>query len=87
MAEGYTPHPSVTRDSHGKIKRSRGAREAFQRQNPCPATGKTSGSCRGYVVDHRQALECGGADDPINMQWQTVGAAKDKDKTERACRE
>jgi len=29
VADGYTLHPSVERDSHGKIKRSRAAREAF----------------------------------------------------------
>jgi hypothetical protein len=87
MAEGYSPHPSVTRDSHGKIKRSRTAKDAFERQNPCPSTGKTSGSCRGYVVDHKQPLECGGADAPSNMQWQTVEAGRAKDKTERACRQ
>jgi hypothetical protein len=87
IAEGYSPHSSVTRDSHGKIKRSRAAKDAFERQNPCPSTGKTSGSCRGYVVDHKQPLECGGADAPSNMQWQTVAAGKAKDKTERACRQ
>ena len=87
VAEGYAPHSSVTRDSHGKIKRSRAARDAFERQSPCPSTGKTSGACRGYVVDHARPLECGGADAPANMQWQTVAAAKAKDKTESACRQ
>jgi len=28
-------------------------------------------------------LACGGADSPGNMQWQTVGEAKAKDKVER----
>jgi hypothetical protein len=31
--------------------------------------------------------QCGGADAPSNMQWQTVADAKAKDKTERACRQ
>jgi hypothetical protein len=35
------------------------------------------------VVDHVKALACGGADHPSNMQWQTVEAAKRKDKWER----
>lgn len=86
VAEGYAPHASVQRDSHGKIKRSKAARTAFLHQQPCPSTGKTSGRCPGYVVDHVMALECGGADDPSNMQWQAVEAAKAKDKTERLCR-
>lgn len=76
----------VVRSSHGKIKRSRAARSAFMHQHPCPSTGKTSGRCPGYVVDHVQALECGGPDSASNMQWQTVADGKAKDRTERHCR-
>ncbi len=86
MAEGYSAHSSVQRDKHGRIKRSKSARAAFERQSPCPSTGKTSGRCPGYLVDHVNPLECGGADDPSNMQWQTAAAAKAKDSTERNCR-
>jgi len=86
VAEGYTPHTSVQIDKHGKIKRSKAAKGAFERQAPCPSTGKTGGRCPGYVVDHVTALECGGADAPSNMQWQTTADAKAKDKTERNCR-
>lgn len=76
----------VKRNRHGRIKRRRAARSAFMRSHPCPSTGKTSGPCPGYVVDHKIALECGGIDDPSNMQWQTVADGKAKDKTERNCR-
>jgi hypothetical protein len=86
VADGYTAHPSVQRDSHGKIKRSAAAKDAFKRERPCPSAGKSSGRCPGYVIDHVKALECGGADAPSNMQWQTVAAGKAKDKTERYCR-
>jgi hypothetical protein len=65
-------------------RRSRAARDAFERTHPCPATGRTSGPCRGYVVDHIQPLACGGADAPGNMQWQTKAEGKAKDKWERA---
>jgi len=42
---------------------------------------------KGYVVDHKIALACGGADSPSNMQWQTKTDAKAKDKWERnGCR-
>jgi hypothetical protein len=34
------------------------------------------------VIDHVTALKRGGADAPANMQWQTVQAAKAKDKIE-----
>lgn len=39
------------RDSHGKIKRSVSAENTFRASHPCPATGKTSGPCRGFVID------------------------------------
>ena len=51
-------HPSTraavgaTRDSHGRIKRSETAKRDFEHHHPCPSTGKTSGACPGYVVDH-----------------------------------
>jgi hypothetical protein len=34
-------------DANGKIKRDPAARRDFQRQHPCPATGRTTGACRG----------------------------------------
>jgi hypothetical protein len=86
VADGYAPHATVQRDSHGRIKRSAAAKDAFKQQRPCPSTGRSSGSCPGYVIDHVKPLECGGADAPSNMQWQTTSAAKAKDKTERYCR-
>ena len=70
------------RDKNGHIKRSSEARSAFMKSNPCPSTGKSSGRCPGYVVDHIKPLKRGGADSPSNMQWQTTQAAKDKDKRE-----
>ena len=86
VAEGYTADSSVRVSSHGKIKRSAAAKDAFKREQPCPSNGKSSGSCPGYVIDHVKPLECGGADNPSNMQWQTIAAGKAKDKTERLCR-
>jgi len=66
----------------GKIKRSPEARYEFKRSHPCPSTGRSSGACPGYVIDHKDALKKGGADSPANMQWQTKEAAKEKDKWE-----
>jgi hypothetical protein len=40
------------------------------------------GACPSCQVDHRQALACGGADDPSNMQWQTTAEGKAKDTWE-----
>jgi hypothetical protein len=71
---------TCARNSHGRIARSEKAKHDFLHQ-----TGYPHGR-PGYVVDHRVALECGGADVPSNMQWQTVAEAKAKDRTERRCR-
>jgi hypothetical protein len=74
--------PGVKRDTKGKIARSARAKDQFKHQQPCPSTGKSSGACPGYVIDHVMPLKRGGADAPGNMQWQTTGAAKQKDKYE-----
>ena len=74
--------PGVKRDGRGRIARSTQARDEFRQNNPCPSTGWTSGKCPGYVVDHVRALKHGGADVPGNMQWQSVAAAKAKDRVE-----
>jgi hypothetical protein len=42
---------------------------AFQRAHPCPATGKPTGACPGFLRDHIVALCRGGADSAANMQW------------------
>ena len=73
---------SCTRDADGRIQRRVSAKHRFERSNPCPSTGKTSGKCPGYVIDHVLPLKRGGADAPSNMQWQTKDAAKAKDKAE-----
>ncbi len=72
----------VKRDKHGKIERSTKAKDKFKKTHPCPSTGKTSGACPGYVIDHIKPLKKGGADSPSNMQWQTKAGAKAKDKWE-----
>jgi len=54
----------------------------FERQHPCPATGRTTGHCTGWIVDHRVALCVGGKDEPDNMRWQTFDKSHLKDKWE-----
>src|SRR2546425_7508714 len=79
-----SPHSSgcktCPRDANGRILRHPAARAQFLRQ-----TGYPHGR-PGYVVDHIIPLECGGADSPTNMQWQTIAEAKAKDRTEENCR-
>ena len=69
-----------------KEHRSREVTREFQREHPCPSTGKTSGACPGYRKDHIVPLGCRGPDAVSNLQWQTVAAAKAKDRWElRGC--
>lgn len=63
--------------------RSYSAKSQFANFHACPSTGKHTVSCRGYVIDHIQSLDCGGQDVPGNMQWQTTAEGKAKDKWER----
>jgi hypothetical protein len=72
----------VARDRHGRIQRSASAKDYFKHEHPCPSTGRTLGSCPGYVIDHIIPLKRGGPDAPVNMQWQTIGDAKAKDRWE-----
>jgi hypothetical protein len=65
--------------------RSRAALHHFRQQVACPA-GPDKGShvrCHGYVIDHIRPLDCGGLDDPSNMQYQTILAGHAKDRWER----
>lgn len=57
----------------------------FRKYNPCPSTGKTTGACPGWIMDHMESLRCGGKDVPENLWWQTVAEAKAKDGVEDEC--
>ena len=69
----YHCHRSTYRtpSERAPARRSTSARSEFRRYAPCPSTGRTTGSCPGYEVDHVDPLACGGADAPWNMQWLT----------------
>jgi len=72
----------VQRDANGKIARSSQAKNDFKKSHPCPSTGRSSGKCPGFVIDHISPLTRGGTDASYNMQWQTIEAAKEKDRWE-----
>jgi len=87
LALGVQPAFGQSRAGHhrGRWDGDPAQRAAFTRANPCPSTGKTSGDCPGYVVDHRVPLACGGADKPTNMLWRstTEPAANAREALER----
>lgn len=68
----------VQRSATGKIARSPAVKRAFMRSHPCPSTGKSSGGCPGYVIDHVVPLKRGGADLPANFQTKAEASAKDR---------
>ena len=73
---------SCVRDENGRIKRDPAMRRAFRAETPCPATGRNTGACPGFVVDHIVALKHGGLDVLANMQWQPIADARAKDRVE-----
>jgi hypothetical protein len=73
---------SIAAPAFAKTHRDASQVRAFKREHHCPSTGRASGKCPGYIVDHRTALCRGGADHPSNMQWQTKSDAKAKDRWE-----
>ena len=84
---GVTLCASLVPFADAAESRSFRAEVLFRLQNPCPATGQSSGECKGYVIDRVIPVVCGGAEDPSNMQWQTIAEAREKDRWERiGCR-
>lgn len=70
VEERYCSEPAqVQRNPDGKIARSRAVLAFFRARHPCPVTGKITGACAGWAVDHIVPLECGGCDSVNNMQW------------------
>lgn len=65
-----------------EYNRSYQAKAQFKHTHPCPSTGKTKGSCQNYIIGYINPLACGGEDNTQNMQWQTKGEAKIKEKWE-----
>ena len=60
----------------GAQLRSSRAKAEFRQRFPCPSTGRYSGECPGWVVDHIVALK------PSNIAWQTRAQARKKDRWE-----
>lgn len=77
------------RASDGTIKRSRAVLREFRALYPCPSTGKTTGACPGWALDHTVPLVCGGCDAVGNLQWlpvqiKSASGTLPKDRWERS---
>lgn len=57
--------------------RDRAVVREFRMAHACPATGKFSGPCPGWVADHAYPLCAGGADSVENLQWQEKSQSLD----------
>jgi 5-methylcytosine-specific restriction endonuclease McrA len=80
----------IARNADGSIKRSSAMVAKFRRIHPCLDTGKTTGPCPGWQVDHIIPLACRGRDVIENMQWLPIRikirekwASVNKDEWER----
>jgi 5-methylcytosine-specific restriction endonuclease McrA len=58
--------------------RDRNVPAAFQREFPCPSTGKTTGACPGWERDHFIPLCAGGPDTVANLNWMSIEDHKAK---------
>lgn len=79
---------TVERAANGTTKRSRAVTIGFRKLYACPSTGKRTGACPGWAIDHVIPLICGGRDIVANMQWlpdqiKSAPGAWNKDHFER----
>jgi 5-methylcytosine-specific restriction endonuclease McrA len=75
-----TSTTATARSSSG-TQRNPNVRAAFRRTHPCPPTGRTTGACPGYEVDHIVPLYRGGSDATSNMHWLSTSEHKAKHQT------
>jgi len=67
--------------------RSSAVRAEFRRTHPCPSTGRLSGACPGWQIDHIQPLCASGADAVDNLQWLALDDHRAKTRRDvAACR-
>lgn len=60
------------RTADGSILRRADVLREFKRLYPCPSTGRATGPCPGWNIDHTIPLACGGCDSIPNLSWLPV---------------
>jgi len=73
---------TLPRTANGNIKRSASEVYKFRKANPCPVTGKTTGACPGFQVEHTIPLCACGPDKVSNMTWMATAEHKIKTKAD-----
>lgn len=78
----------IKRLANGDIMRRADVRAAFKKIHSCPSTGKSTGACPGWQMDHTVPLSVFGADSVSNLQWlpnelKTCAGSICKDRWER----
>jgi len=79
-SKGHPSKPPVYKtpkfkNKHGSKKtshppnRSKQAKKDFRGGNPCPSTGKITGGCPGYEIQHKTPISEGGVEADTNLQW------------------
>lgn len=69
---------TISGGAEAKQPRDKKVLREFQREVPCPSTGKRRGKCPGYEADHIVPLCAGGKDEWSNLQWLTVREHREK---------
>lgn len=69
--------------SDARPARSQPAVAEFRLANPCPATGRATGRCPGYVVEYIVPPCADGENAPDNLRWLTLADARSNGTWER----
>lgn len=65
----YCGVENIKRDGKGQIIRRADVIRAFRKLYPCDATGKTTGACPGWAINHTLPISQGGCDSVSNLDW------------------
>lgn len=68
----YCGVENIRRDAAGKIIRRADVIRAFRKLYPCDVTGKTTGACPGWAINHTLPLSEGGCDSVSNLDWMPI---------------
>lgn len=71
------------RNVDGTIRRRADVIAAFRKVHRCPSTGRYTGACPNYAINHVYPLACGGADAVWNMVWMRNDIKAQVDRIER----